>query len=360
MATHDYFAHESPVTGKGATQLGRDAGYPLPQHGHVGESLFAGNGQAASALKALIRDGGHDDGGHRVHLLGIGGWRNDREIGIGYSHNSAARWKHYWAAHTSRQGPDQKFLTGVIFHDANGNSRYEAGEGLGGVTVGAGGSTTVTNEQGGWALRVEDGEYRVTASGGAFQGAASVPVTVAGQSVEVDFLSGQPGAQIDFRPWSDEEPDGDTRTLTLALSEPEVYEGTWIEGPTATVTRVGGDLSAPLTVTLTSSDPSQASIPQTVTIDAGETAATFLVQPVNDALLEGTHAITLTVAAEGYRGEPSGNHHRRRKGHRKIVAELGGTVRCGRQRPGGPARLADGRAAVAKLTALAAWATCRT
>jgi Ca2+-binding RTX toxin-like protein len=65
----------------------------------------------------------------------------------------------------------------------------DLGEGLSGVTITAGTTSTTTNVGGGWALAVSPGRYRVTASGGPFSGTAAIAVRVREFNVEVDFVS---------------------------------------------------------------------------------------------------------------------------------------------------------------------------
>ena len=64
----------------------------------------------------------------------------------------------------------RRYLTGVVFKDANGNGSYDIGEGRGGVTVKAVGSrghgTTTTFASGGYTLPLRTGTYTVTVSGG--------------------------------------------------------------------------------------------------------------------------------------------------------------------------------------------------
>ena len=68
----------------------------------------------------------------------------------------------------------------------------------------------------------------------------------------------------------------------------------------ATVTRGNTDISAALTVTLSSSDTTEATVPATVTIPANQASATFTVTGVNDTLLDGTQTATITATAAGY------------------------------------------------------------
>jgi hypothetical protein len=205
MATHNYFDHQSQVTGDWPNKMARDHGYPLPaswtDDANYIESLAAGTWYhpARVPLKELIVDEGIDPPGHRNHLLGIGSFFSQgREIGVGYAYRSAAHYDHYWAIHATWSDPSDTFLTGVVFDDVNGNQRYEAGEGLTGVNITVGAETTTTNAAGGWALQVGAGTHTVTASGGGFSGSATADAIVAGDNVEVDFISGQTWGMINF------------------------------------------------------------------------------------------------------------------------------------------------------------------
>jgi uncharacterized protein YkwD len=88
-------------------------------------------------------------------------------------------------------------LLGVVFDDANDNGRYEAGEGMGGVTidiVGTGGTfSTTTWSAGGYQVKVPSGTYTVTASGGAMpQPVVLESVVVNTANVKVDFTAPPP------------------------------------------------------------------------------------------------------------------------------------------------------------------------
>ena len=204
MATYNYFDHQSQVTGEWPNKMVRDAGYPLPEYfsdsANYIESAAAGYANAGAALDGLIVDSGISPPGHRNHLLGIDAFNADnREIGVGNAYSSSSSYGNYWAIHATRHDAADEFLTGVVYNDSNGNERYDLNEGFAGVTVSDGGTSTTTNAQGGWSLPITNGEYRVIASGSGFAGQAMVPVVVKGQSVEVDFLSGVPTGQEDFR-----------------------------------------------------------------------------------------------------------------------------------------------------------------
>jgi len=82
-------------------------------------------------------------------------------------------------------------------------------------------------------------------------------------------------------------------TLTVSINPTSFTE---TGGAIGTVTRTG-DLRAALVVSLSSSDTTEATVPATVTIPAGQTTATFGVSAANDALLDGPQSVTITATA---------------------------------------------------------------
>lgn len=90
----------------------------------------------------------------------------------------------------------------------------------------------------------------------------------------------------------------DYETLTLTLSNTSMPE---LNGTvTGTVTRSNTDIAQPLTVNVATSNPSEASVPVTVTIPAGQSSMTFTITSVDDTLLDGTQTVNISVVALGY------------------------------------------------------------
>ncbi len=241
MATHGYFAHTSPITGDQPNKMARDAGYPL----HSGLSNTANNIEslavrftaasggisyaAAQALADLIEDDGVVPPGHRYHLLSTGPGKSFydqfREVGTGYVQGFRPEFPFsagtppdgsgaYWTIHTGYRNADSVWLTGVVYNDANSNGRYDQGEGIGGVTVTATGSSTpmaTTNAHGGWSIAVSAGNWTVSCSGASFTGTSAADATVGTNNVQVDFISGQADGSVDFQP---PVPSGPTITLS--------------------------------------------------------------------------------------------------------------------------------------------------
>src|SRR5262249_11513474 len=88
-------------------------------------------------------------------------------------------------------------------------------------------------------------------------------------------------------------------SLQLSISPRTIVEGTGA-GSTAlgTVTRVAADNSQALTVNLSSSDTTEATVPASVVIPAGQTSATFNIMAVADWTADGTQHATITATAE--------------------------------------------------------------
>ena len=68
---------------------------------------------------------------------------------------------------------------------------------------------------------------------------------------------------------------------------------------TATVTRTT-DLSGDLVVALSVDDATEASVPATVTIPAGQASATFNIDAVDDVFFDGTQIVSVLATAAGY------------------------------------------------------------
>ncbi|NLF73029.1 MAG: choice-of-anchor C family protein [Candidatus Anammoximicrobium sp.] len=92
---------------------------------------------------------------------------------------------------------------------------------------------------------------------------------------------------------------GNRGTLTVTVADDAVFEANDPDATTGTVTR-GGSTEDDLTVLLTSSDTTEATVPATVVIPAGQTSATFVVTAWDDLTADGTQTVTITAAAAGF------------------------------------------------------------
>lgn len=88
-----------------------------------------------------------------------------------------------------------------------------------------------------------------------------------------------------------------TGTLTFTLAASSAGEG---NTNSATIDRGSASTAAALTVSLASSDTSEVTVPQTVTIEAGKSSVTFDVTVVDDTIADGTQTVTLTASATNF------------------------------------------------------------
>ncbi|MFK7818057.1 MAG: peptidylprolyl isomerase, partial [Planctomycetaceae bacterium] len=90
--------------------------------------------------------------------------------------------------------------------------------------------------------------------------------------------------------------DDDILTLTLNVTE---FEEVSEDAVTATVTR-GGNTDDALEVSISSSDTTEFTVPEVITIPAGSDSVTFEVTPIDDTDPDGDQTATLTVSATGH------------------------------------------------------------
>ncbi|PWU11941.1 MAG: hypothetical protein C5B50_22285 [Verrucomicrobia bacterium] len=88
-------------------------------------------------------------------------------------------------------------------------------------------------------------------------------------------------------------------TLSLSISPSTFVQNAPNPAAVATVTR-SGDTSSNLLVALSTTDPSSATAPASVTIPSGQSAATFQINAVASGLVRGTRLVTVTASASGY------------------------------------------------------------
>lgn len=92
--------------------------------------------------------------------------------------------------------------------------------------------------------------------------------------------------------------DNDLAALALSLSVGSFSEASGAQAATGTVTRNTPN-GAPLTVALSSSDGTAATVPATVTIAGGRASATFVIAATDDARADGTQSSVIRAQAPG-------------------------------------------------------------
>ncbi len=92
----------------------------------------------------------------------------------------------------------------------------------------------------------------------------------------------------------------DHETLDLLLTKSSIVENAGLAASRLTISRSNTDRSSALTVQLSSSDTTEAALPNTATIPANAASATVDVQAVDDTLLDGLQNLLLTARSAGY------------------------------------------------------------
>ncbi len=92
----------------------------------------------------------------------------------------------------------------------------------------------------------------------------------------------------------------DLETLTFTIDKNRVSEAAGPRALTGTLTRFNTDISLPFTVSVSSSDTSELTVPATVTILANQTSVTFPIDAVDDVLVDGDQTVVITVSAPAY------------------------------------------------------------
>ncbi|MBC8113292.1 MAG: hypothetical protein H7062_02865, partial [Candidatus Saccharimonas sp.] len=93
-------------------------------------------------------------------------------------------------------------------------------------------------------------------------------------------------------------------TLNLSIT-PDTISEDGTQSATGTLSRTG-DISQALTVSLSTSDTSETSLPSTVTFAAGASSVEFSITAVDDALIDGSQAVTISASAQTLGGPAFG------------------------------------------------------
>lgn len=200
MISADTQSHQLPGEADVGTRI-TAAGYA--NWTALGENIYAYSDTVAYGHAGFAIDWGfgtnglQSPAGHRINMMN----NSYREVGISVISETNPSTEVGPLVITqdfgARFNQGNSFLLGVVYSDSNSSNSYNAGEGLGGVTVSivgsAGSFTTTTMSAGGYQLQVPSGSYTVTFSGGGLSSAISKSVTVGSANAKVDGVAGQTG-----------------------------------------------------------------------------------------------------------------------------------------------------------------------
>ncbi|MEY2505577.1 MAG: hypothetical protein QOG27_1857 [Verrucomicrobiota bacterium] len=178
--------------------------FPGPENIAESETIGSGPFTGAKLISEILND--HNNlftdqtvpgRGHRMTTM----LAFFREIGIGISAGTDNGQNNTWDSlyvvqNFGTQTNSTPFITGVVYHDTNGNGFYDPGEGIGGVRIDVAGSNffAVSSSSGGYSVPVPgNGSFNVTFSGGG-QPTTQRTVTVANSlNAKSDYVTAGAG-----------------------------------------------------------------------------------------------------------------------------------------------------------------------
>ncbi len=191
MLGTDIFSHTG-INGSTPTDRAKAAGHDGRA---VAENIsWRGTTGALDAQASILQQ--HADlflsAGHRVNML----IDTVREVGIAQEIGVFTSGRAYNASMVTQNFSSQDgayFVTGVVYSDADHDTFYSIGEGLGGWRLASGGTTSFSTSAGGYGLQVAGtGGAAVLVTGTAAGGGDfSVKVAVEGQNAKLDIVNGQ-------------------------------------------------------------------------------------------------------------------------------------------------------------------------
>ncbi len=150
--------------------------------------------------------------GHRANLLNA----NYREIGVGLEVGEYRTYEGAFVTQNFARSGSNSFVTGVAIGDADGDKRYDIGEGMGGIAVSAKNNatnavtTTSTNGAGGFELSLASGNYTINFSGSGIA-TSTKQVSLGSKNIKLDLINPSSSAST---PTALEEPTAPTTPTT--------------------------------------------------------------------------------------------------------------------------------------------------
>lgn len=194
MVAEDTQSHNLPGE-PGLLERFQNAGYDNIRL--IAENIFAFAENPLYAHAGFYIDWGYgpggiqDPAGHREAILN----GTFTEIGISWvaeTDPSTSVGPFLTTQHLGTRWDYEAQLLGVVIDDTDNDDFYDIGEGLGGVTITATGTSgegtyvTTSWDSGGYQMVLPDGTYTVVFSGGALGGTVTTTVTIDGENVKVD------------------------------------------------------------------------------------------------------------------------------------------------------------------------------
>ena len=305
LIDREYFSHINPES-VGPVERIQRAGYSGLRN--FGENIAWVGSSGDTDISAAVEQTHANlfrSAGHRSTLLS----HAFREVGVGVAEGEFRGFNSVVSTEKFARRIGDAFLTGVVYEDTIvDNDFYTIGEAF------AGGSIIATNmhgesyettvgSSGGYTLQLPDGLYNVVLTDSRLANQVVATAVINDGNAKVDFevsdLRVAPDPDSGPNPIPTPDPLA-TETLSLILADATVNEGDGAAATTGVVTRTG-DLTQELVVRLTSSDNTEADVPQTIIIAAGEAeSGQFDVAAVNDTSIDGSQRLAIFAQADGF------------------------------------------------------------
>jgi Ca2+-binding RTX toxin-like protein len=226
MIGTDTFSHAGSG-GSNAGQRMTAAGYTFTGSWAWGENIAWATTRSPVGIQdeaLLLHTNLMNSSGHRANILND----NYREVGLGLEVGDYGGREGAFLTENFARSGSSAFLTGVAFDDQDGDRFYDAGEGLGGLTLTAVSSsgatyTTTTYGSGGYDLVLPPATYTVTFSGSGIQ-TTSMQTTVGSRNVKLDLIDPATGGSEPPSP--SPEPPPPSSNVIAGTASSETLNGT--------------------------------------------------------------------------------------------------------------------------------------
>jgi hypothetical protein len=201
MSQHNYFSHQSAIDGRWPNKMVRDQGYPLPQSLPADRNdveTIVGGSRFANVDEVLLEIVNNSIARKQMFPTD-GNATLATEMGIGNASNLETTFDHFWVMQVAGRHQGERFLTGVVYADNNGNKNFDSGEGLSGIRVSSGELSTMTDASGVYSLAVAGGRHNLRFQDSEQQTLQEVMVSVSDRSVAIDLRTNDSKAEINFR-----------------------------------------------------------------------------------------------------------------------------------------------------------------
>ncbi|MBE8717255.1 CAP domain-containing protein [Cellvibrio polysaccharolyticus] len=169
LLDNNVFSHTG-INNSSVTDRIRNSGYSLTGSWATGENIAlagaSGNTINLTQYAFEQHEGLFKSAGHRSNILS----NNFREVGVGqlqgyYAYQNGGRFLSSMLTEVFARTGTNRFLTGVVYEDRNGNNFYDVGEGLSNTSIQINNNFYEVFSSGAYSIPLSDGTYTMTVHG---------------------------------------------------------------------------------------------------------------------------------------------------------------------------------------------------